>query len=412
MEREVCDLSHASLHALDIGRLIGLARIPVIAGDSFEMKSNFLFRLAQLRRPMVADIKMDVFAFFCPYRYTYSDWVSYIESGTKEAFTFPLVGASDRPHHWLLHGGGLMPKHLWADAVNIWNFYFRDPSWAEMSPDTVVQDLQLRRRGPKVAHLKSWGTAQAFRADLTDTEFKVDTSQPSISMFDIQTQVAKGRSKQFRDFMSSRYVEILEQFSGVAPSDYSDNRPELVWQESQWMSGYDINGSSGAELGSSVGKAIGNVNFNMPRRLFTEHGTMYIFAVLRIPPLFRETKQYLDDMNRPFLHVVPQADINIPPVQMTMADYFVGGSTASMGYVPAYDWYRSHPSFVHWEMYEEDTGWQYLPAPSSPSAAVEVGNYDSMFQTLKNRHAIASCRHDITAWRPLPSQRGSIMGSF
>ena len=66
MERELCDLTHQSLQPMDIGRLMCLSRIPVIAGDSFEFNSSFLFRLNQLRRPLVLDIKMDVFVFFCP----------------------------------------------------------------------------------------------------------------------------------------------------------------------------------------------------------------------------------------------------------------------------------------------------------------------------------------------------------
>ncbi|MCA0422509.1 MAG: hypothetical protein LCH61_04150 [Proteobacteria bacterium] len=411
MERELCDLTHQSLQPMDIGRLMCLSRIPVIAGDSFELNSSFLFRLNQLRRPLVLDIKMDVFVFFCPYRYAYPDWVSYIESGTKEAFTFPTISAGIHTQPWLCLNTAVYPRHIWADAARIWNYYFRDPSWAEISETSPIVDNASRRYGLKTAHLKSWGTAQALNADLTDSIYNLDSSAPTISVYDIQDRLNKAKGETFRDFVSQRYTEILKNMTGVEPSDYSDNVPELVWSESGWMSGFDINGTSGADLGASVGKAVGQVNLRMPRRLFSEHGTLYVFGLLRMPPVFIEAKQYLDDMNRPFQHIVPSS-ANLPPVKLTMEDVFEGGGAASLGYVPSYEWYRDHPSYIHYDMYGSDTGWQYLPKPASPSATIEVGNYDAMFQTLRNRHAIASCRHGVTAWRPLPSASGSVFGDL
>lgn len=407
MEREYCDLSHNSLQVADIGRLMTLTRMPVIAGDSFSMNSKFLFRLNQLRRPLVSDIKMDVFAFFCPYRYTYPNWIQYIEQGTEEGITFPSVGASSQ--WWLATNFAPYPKHLWSDAARIWNFYFRDPSFPELSLDTPIEDEKVRRHGLKVANLKSWGTAQSRLANPDSNHFKLDTSGASITVFDIQERMTNSRNKMFRDFISSRYVEIMKNLSGAPVHDYSDDRPELIWRESDWMSGYDINATAGNDLGASVGKGVGVVNFNMPRRFFSEHGTLYIMAVLRMPPMFTQTKQFTDNLNRRFSLIVPQESNSIKPTEIRMSDVFTNGSSESLGYVPAYEWYRDHPSFVHRQFFEQDRGWQYLPAPSTAQATIEVGNYDSMFRSLKLRHAVVACEHRVEAWRPIPSAMSSLM---
>ena len=131
-ERELCDLTHQVQQTLDIGKLKAIARYPVLAGDSFEFNSSILYRLNQLRRPLALDVKADVFVFFCPYRYAYPEWVQYIEQGYNEAVTFSTYTTTDFGPSFLLTGKRTFPKHLWHDTCNIWNNYFRDPSWSEM----------------------------------------------------------------------------------------------------------------------------------------------------------------------------------------------------------------------------------------------------------------------------------------
>lgn len=407
VERSQVDLSHNSLQILEIGRLMGLTRIPVLGGDSFTMNSTFTFRLNQLRRPMTVDMKIDTFAFFCPYRYAYPNWVDYMEMGGEENITFPTAGTE--PQYWLCNNTAPYPRHLWNDAARIWNDYFRDPGVSKINGNTPIQDTVTRTRGLKCFHLKSWGTAQSKLAEINDAEYDVDTSGPSINIYRIQERASRARDKSFRDFVSSRYIEIMESMTGADVSDYSDDRPELVWKQSEWMSGYDINATAGAELGATVGKGVGIVNFKMPRRFFAEHGTLYVFALVRMPPLFVNAKQYLDNFNRTFRELVPSPHSDIPPKHLTMGDVFRDGSSESLGVIPAYEWYRDHPSYVHYDFYKHDRGWQYLPTPTTAAATIEPGNYDSMFASKRLAHCVVACDHRIKAWRPIPDPMKSIM---
>lgn len=406
--RERCDLSHQVLTCSDIGRLVGFGRIPVIAGDSISTESVVSIRLAQLRRPLTVDIKVDLFAFYCPYRFTYGeDWRDYIQNGGQEGVTFGTITASVA-QSWLLMNDVVMPEHVYTDAVSIFNNFFKDPSEASMSltPLTGIN----RYRGPLCYHLKGWGTAQSFLASGSSGEFNAPVVAAEVSVFDIQTAAFRTKQKNFRDYISSRYVEIMRDMSGMNVSDSSDDRPELLWRESHWMSGYDINGTAGAEFGLTTGKAVSEIQFRMPPRAFAEHGTVYFFALCRMPPVFDQMRHYLDTFNRPFEDVVPGPSA-FEPKDLLMSDVFATTSSSSLGFVSRWDWYRTHPSFVNDAFNLSDTGWQFLDEPQTPLAAIQCGNYDDMFQgALPTRQYTLNCSHRISAMRPLPSQDSSMFG--
>jgi hypothetical protein len=410
MERSLCDLTHRVQSVHDIGRLQCISRIPVIAGDSFEINSDILVRLNQLRRPLASDVKADVFAFFNPYRYTYGQtWIDAIEQGPRSNPTFPTLTPSDT-QDWLM-ARDTFPKHVLSDAIRIYNWYFRDPSFDELDEDTPLTD-DGANYGIRVGHLKSWGTAQAHLPDLADSMYDLDVSGTEISLFDIQSAQSNARQDLYRDFYSSRYTEIMGDLAGAPIHDYADDRPELVFRASEWLSGFDVNGTSGADLGNAVGKAIGKVNFNMPRRFFSEHGSLTLWMVLRMPPVFQDTIQYLDDFNRGLEHIIPQPGSNFPPQELFMNDLFNGGSsTNSAGYVPFYEWYREHPSYIHDRFDSDDTGWQFLSRPHYTRDLIETYDYDDMFQSMKLRHAVSVSLHKVTAFRPIPDQNSSIMGA-
>lgn len=410
-ERQLCDLSHFAMQTLVSGRMKAIARLPVVAGDSFEFDSQIMVRLQQLRRPLALDFKVDVFAFFCPYRFAYGEeWISHIEEGMRSTRTFPTFSVTDGFDALMAHRQTL-PLHLWHDYANIWNCYFRDPSQAELSLTTPLTDSVTTINGLNTAHLKGWGTAQSHM-DATDGNELVSVTSGNIKFSDIQRAQSRVKAENFRDFYSSRYVELMASLGGSPPSDYSDNVPELVWRDSLWLSGYDVNGTSGAQLGASVGKGVGMLNLRIPRRLFTEHGTLYVFAVMRLPPVFTNAVQYLDNFNRGFQPVVPMSDVNLPPVQLTMSDLFFGTGGGSAGRVPYYEWYRDHPNFVHRDFIHLDTGWQYFTSPNNAAGVIEHGNLDAAFQSPGMRHAILTCQHNISAWRPIPPASASINGDL
>ena len=60
--RHLYDLTHETYPAIgEIGRLLTLTTLPVIAGETFEIETNAKVRLSQLRRPRTLTPVMDVF---------------------------------------------------------------------------------------------------------------------------------------------------------------------------------------------------------------------------------------------------------------------------------------------------------------------------------------------------------------
>ena len=74
MPRSKFDLTHFLVNQGKIGHIQCLDRIPVIAGESLDIKINGILRLASLRRPLAFDAKVDMFAFYVPHRHIYGNW--------------------------------------------------------------------------------------------------------------------------------------------------------------------------------------------------------------------------------------------------------------------------------------------------------------------------------------------------
>src|SRR5437879_13487849 len=72
-ERMPHDLSHLGFLAGQIGRLITISSIPVIAGDSFEMDAVGALRLSPLRRGLAVDSPVDIFTFYVPHSLVYGE---------------------------------------------------------------------------------------------------------------------------------------------------------------------------------------------------------------------------------------------------------------------------------------------------------------------------------------------------
>src|SRR5258708_5192932 len=83
-ERMPHDLSHLGFLAGQIGRLITISTIPVIAGYSFEMDAVGALRLSPLRRGLAIDSTVDIFTFYVPHRQVYGEqWIKFRKYGVN-----------------------------------------------------------------------------------------------------------------------------------------------------------------------------------------------------------------------------------------------------------------------------------------------------------------------------------------
>ena len=131
MKRYVYDLSHYSFMAGEVNRLQTLSCIPVVAGDSLGISVNGIMRFSPLRRDLVMDARLDLFAFFVPHRHIYDTlWTEYIKEGHAEdvALTTDSI-ATTAPLRCVGYNSvsGTVPRWITRGYLQIWERYFRHP---------------------------------------------------------------------------------------------------------------------------------------------------------------------------------------------------------------------------------------------------------------------------------------------
>ena len=424
IERNWYDLSHYSLMTGDIGRLQTLTNIPIIAGDSFDFEIESVFRLAPLRRDLVLDAKVDLYAFYVPYRHIYGDnWIDFIKQGIDEAITFSTITPSRDNWHWggpRLTSGSARPLWIYKGYNQIWNRYFRPPTdttneLTVASAESVAGDAtpQSDAYGYPVARLKTVPTTGVdITSDASDRRVSlVDTDK--IDILDLKQIEARYQTEQERDWFGQRYNDLLGQVFGSGVNIDADERPELCMRSSSWLSGYDVDGTADATLGTFSGKSIGLVSMNMPRKFFPEHGTLWIMATVRFPTIFDTEVHYLVTREQPTYKQIagdPEILKAEPPVSHDTADFFETASTNQLGTFPYAQWYRYHPSVVH-HSFKQTGGFPVInrvPSDKDDARLFAKDDYHHVFQSLPMGEWRAQSRITLNALRVIPGAKTSI----
>lgn len=421
------DLSHYSFMTGKLGRLMTLTNIPIVAGDSIGLNIAGAIRMSPLRRDLALDALVDLFAFFVPHRHVYGDnWIDFIRQGADETVTFPTVTATE-VHQYLGVAGttGLMPLWMISGYNRIWNRYFRVPNGAvgELS-ETGINALQTttegRVYGQLCARLKTLPTTGHGLADAAadDNRFiaTVSGNNATISLTGLERQKAHFKTELERHWFGRRYTDVLERvYGGYAGSD-ADERPTLLMRESQWMSGYDVDGSGDANLGQYAGKAATVLDMNIPKKFFPEHGVLWIMALVRFPTIFELEKPYLTGKHQPTYDQIagdPDTVGNRAPHTLLRNELFngVGALDASnIGFHPYGQWYRYQPSVVH-SRFDELSGFPFIPyVPLTVAQAQyhQTGDYDHVFATTQLGHWRSQFRVNVMANRVVPGPLSSI----
>ena len=419
MERGLYDLTHFAFQQGRIGRLQTISMIPIMAGDSLTLNLSGIIRLSPLRRQLVVDAIADFFIFYMPYRHTFGDdWEDFILQGIDETITFSTVNFGTQSIEYLgtCRLTGVNPLWLTAMYNRVWNRYFRVPTdTTAVLADTffpTAADTNAERFGQLCARTKCiWTTGIDATVDASDREV------PSVSVMDIldlaRTQ-GRYRSEQLRDWFGQRYPDILKSnFGGNAGPD-AEERPTLVMRSTNYMSGYDVDGTGDASLGTYSGKSVSMANIGIPRRFFPEHGTLMVMALVRFPTIHQDETHYLIKNPNPTYKQIsgdPALWENEPPIEHEVQDFFTNNtSSQSLGTMPYGQWYRYHPNIVH-DGFREVTGFSFLNnPPTSKDEARYVQNldYSSTFQTEQLGHWQLQARLDVMAHRSIPGPLVSV----
>lgn len=433
--RNTYDLSHYSFMVGRIGHLMTLSTVPVCAGDSLSVAINGAMRLSPLRRDLSMDAMIDIFGFFVPYRHVYGEiWQDFIRAGYDGGTTIPSGGGTTNrfgvvnvatPMEFLGTPnivGANVPLWLIAGYNRIWNRYFRIPNGpvGEVA-DTYLPTLEdARLYGHQCARLRSLPLS-GITTDISTADYNVQAAvtpiaggqAANIDIRQLSLQAAVYRSEVQRSWFDRRYSDIMEEIYGSSVSTDQDERPTLLMRTSDWMSGYDIEGTGDATLGQFAGRSATFIDFSIPKRFYPEHGTLWLMALVRFPTVFEEERHYfLSHPNFSYAQVSgdPTVGTKASPITHTVSDFFDSSATTALGTFPWEQWYRTQPSTVH-KRFTHIGGFPFLkgiPGSHALIQYVQPGEYEDVFATTQLGHWRTQLRCSVMADRVVADPMGSI----
>ena len=420
------DLSHLSMMTGLMGRVMSFSAIPIVAGDSMAISLNGFMRLAPLRRDQVVDSRLDIAAFYIPYTHIYGDtWIRFIKSGSQEAETLPTDTLSFATN--CLGAGrllGTVPRWVTRGYLQILERYYRIPDDSDnenISSGTLSTNATDRRYGYPAPRLKSFAsTGRSLDASLASAG-TVDVDDASDTFNIIELAQAKGdlRSQLILQWQAQRYTDVLNQKWNSNVNIDADQRPMLLMRKSQWLSGHDINGTDNTSLGQFSGKVHSLVQFDVPRRFYPQHGTLWILGVVRFPNIWLNEAHYLIQHADPsYLDVSADPSLwNVePPTEILQSDLFQGGNSNTLGVHPFGQHYRSHPNLIHHD-FQAFRGFPYIRDKPDLSGSgynkkawyvQSQDDYDDVFQTTQLGHWRSNFKISCVADRVVPSVGKSI----
>lgn len=419
VERTPYDLSHWSMNVGNIGQLQTMSIIPVVAGDSIKIDLKSVFRLSPLRRNMYLDCIVDMFAFYVPHRHVYgADWVSFLQDGEDEGVTLTTRTLTGNMECCGAHvaAGDVVPLWLTQGYINIWNRYFKDPSEADRAAnffDARATNDPINLYGFTCGWPKRvWNATVTAGTVAADWRFPlVDTDK--IDLLDMATTKGKLKTERKREFFTRRYADTMRDTWGSHINIDADQRPELIMRKTDWLSGYDVDGTSGSEFGSYTGKGASVGSMFVPPKFIPEHGVIWIMCLLRFPPVHTNEQHYLVFKTQPtYADIAGDPDIiaRRAPIALNLQTYIKGSPVTDAGLIPFGQWYREQPNRVHLK-YSDIEGHPFIEDEFSTAAKIhyiDPDEYENVFQSLQLRHWQSQGYINCTVKRTVPGPLTSI----
>lgn len=425
VEREFVDLSHWVFRTGRIGQLQTLTTVPVLAGDSMMLNFSGVFRLSPLRRNLYLDPRVDLFAFYIPMRHIYSNWMDFILGGYDESVTLGtdtlLSGVSLECVGLKTGTATTLPRWLTRGYIQIWNNYFRDPSdVAGIKADNVfttltypsATDQPVMMYGYPACHLPALST-RTIVSNLTTGDYSLPLSGGEVDILQFAALKGRLRTEQTRDFYGIRYEDIIKSTWGADINTDARPRPTVCAHVATFMSGIDVDGTAGDNLGTYSGKSVSICNLRMPWKFFPEHGTFWVMCLVRFPFVHTEETHYLVTKAEPTYAQIagdPSVILTQAPVVLNYNDILVGSSSVTVGSIPFGEWWRTHPSGVHVD-YRDTAGHPFLPdmfTDRNSGLYIGTNQYFNIFQSTQLGHWNEQGHVGLYAKRFVPDRTRSI----
>ena len=430
--RGVWDLSHKVMQAMKIGRLTTVCRIPTLPGDSLSGRVDVFFRANPLRRPVPFDLRLDLLGFWQPYRWTYPTIYSFNTNWQEVTAPTSAISEVTTKGHidaLLLNTGALsgakVPAHLVYDYTRIYNHYFKEPHQTDVA-NTVLDgtDNDTNHYGMPVGNIEDYQSS----TNLTTTPggsgerlepidvINASTNSYALDVSELGHTIAEWRQGRVEQWMGVRFEEEFAAFFGTRPPAEVAKVPEFLGRSSKWLSSHDIDGTSGDQFGSAIGKMTGYASWRMPRKFFREHGTLFVLACAR-PRVVWQNARHLLDLSSDFRNgalrnAVPANAAQLPDAMNLSRLFWDGKSGVAAGYHPALQHYRCHPSYVSSILDSANAGWEGRATPATSAPTRYVPNYDDVFATAQGGHGLMVCDNSISARRVVPEPSESVFGDM
>lgn len=452
--RNKYNLSHFAHIAGHIGRLQTISVIPVVAGDSLEVNLNGIFRTAPTRKEIVSECQVDICAFYVKHRHVWpTEWPKIVTEGLQTSTNLtagPAVtaGQEDAFYLGIRQTGATVNRALAWGYQFIYERYFAVPTtagnntWnfgtgAVFYPTGTTSDLvNMRRFGARAArlpHILNGGTlvntnnaAGASRL-YTSSDWGVlipqDTPAAGTARLDIRNlENIKSRYKsiQEQNYFAAFYNDVMQQkWDTDGINTDADPRPDYLGRATHFMSGEDVNGTDDATLGSYVGKTVDRVSFGFPRRVFKEHGNVWIMMLPRFPIIHTKEQHPLlatpsNTLDKKLLLADPNVWEGEPVVATNPGAWLAGGSiwtpNVDIMQQPYGQEYRYQPNRVH-PVFEQIPGYPFTTWDTSAPLDwyyYKDNEFADIFQTSQVGQWQAHMQVNVTKLSTVLDPRNSI----
>lgn len=413
--RNLFDLSHFSMQLGEIGRLQTVTKIPTLPGDSINLEIAGVVKMSPLRRDLILDALVEFYAFWVPYRHIYGeDWLDFIRQGNDESVSFDSVDNDDMAPYLACNHRGDLPLWITAGYNRIYNRYFRPPTDdSKILSDTyIANDDRTRDFGVRCGFKPRLWSATIDR-ELGTSDETVGVSSNRLNLMDLEQAKKHLRTELEREWFAQRYRDVMDNTWGTTVNIDADERPDFLYRSGFWLSGVDVNGTSGDSLGQFAGKSMALGGMRMPSRFFNEHGTLWVMALTRFPTIFNDEKHYLEGKANPSYRDLagdPTIMSAQPPMRIDTDDFFGYGGDSNVGTRPFGDWYREHPSYCH-VRFDNLDGFPFYDDKNKTKnelREIDSSKYENVFQTTQQGHYRLQLRCNAKAKRYVPDSRTSI----
>lgn len=291
MRRHKHSLSHYRLLTADMGKLIPIACMEALPGDTFQQATSLLLRMSPLQSPVMHPVTVRVHHWFVPNRLLWDDWEDFITGGpdgTGPATPYPSNTAPGSiaigtvgdylglPTGVTFPAGALalMPFRGYNLIFNEWyrdedlvteageddgdirqiawekDYFTRARPWAQKGPDVTLPlggTADVVGDGTAPSFIDTLSTAQNLQttagfattnfsgnmlatgaANWGDPHLQADLSTATATNIrDVRLAFALQRYQEARAQYGSRYTEYLR-YLGIRPSDARLQRPEYL----------------------------------------------------------------------------------------------------------------------------------------------------------------------------------------